>query len=94
MKKKYKFDDLAVCKTIRELKQIPGLVRQKLIAEVIDVANGVFSEMENGTKARTRLLRMRKEPSTMYSLYWRHMPSGSTIWNAVYCCEHGSKWPW
>lgn len=89
--KKLGFEDICVCAAIRACKNIPGVVRQKLIAEVIDVANGVFKD----THPRAKIWDKRTSSVALATL-WEYMPSGYRIWEAVNdCAEDESKaWPW
>lgn len=88
--KKLGFKDIKVCATIRACENIPGIVRQKLIAEVIDVANGAYKETHPMAEVQ---LGARSIDSAMT---WSDMPSGHNLWSAVSDCseESGKIWPW
>lgn len=88
--KKLGFKDIKVCATIRACKNIPGIVRQKLIAEVIDVANGVYKETHPYAEIDKR------HSSVDFAMLWKSMPSGHRIWDAVNDCaeDKAESWPW
>lgn len=66
------FNDIAVCATIRGLTSVPGEIRRKAIAEVIDVAN-------NPDLRRCFGLRL-DDPCIHSAFMWHYMPSGPSFW--------------
>lgn len=94
LRRKFGKDDVAICQVIQDCERIPGVVRQKLIAAIIDLANSPqrASDVRLDRTAIQLPLAFRWEFSP-FSFY------NSEIWAAVHSAICGGPWrghfdPW
>lgn len=84
---KYVKDEIAICEVIQRCELIPGVIRQKLIAAIIDLANSPISRVKFSLRIGERNINN--------AFQWTFNPFGAygpEIWAAVSSSLHGGPW--
>lgn len=84
---KYVKDEIAICRSIQDCELIPGVIRQKLIAAIIDLANNPVNRMKFNLLIGER--------SINSAFMWTFNPFGAygpETWAAVSSSLNGGPW--